>query len=64
MQNVDRSGSLAVALGNETRGCSASLLEAADLHVRIQMRGQVESLNVAVCAGAVLHHLGGEPDGG
>lgn len=40
--------------GNEGRGVSATLLEAADLRVRIPQSEAVESLNVAVAAGICL----------
>lgn len=44
---------LALALGNEARGVSPGVLEAADRRVSVPMAGRVESLNVAV-AGAIL----------
>lgn len=44
---------LALALGNEARGVSGPVLEAADRRVSVPMAGRVESLNVAV-AGAIL----------
>lgn len=46
-------GRLALALGNEARGVSEPVLEAADRRVSVPMAGRVESLNVAV-AGAIL----------
>jgi len=54
---VDRSGPapgrVALILGNEGAGVSASIRETADRVVAIPMRGEVESLNAAV-AGAIL----------
>lgn len=44
---------LALVLGNEGRGVSAAMLEAASRRVRVPVAGRVESLNVAV-AGALL----------
>lgn len=44
---------LAVGLGSEARGASATLRAAADRVVAVAMRGRVESLNVAA-AGAIL----------
>lgn len=46
-------GRVALVLGNEAAGVSASILAAADRVVAIPMRGEVESLNAAV-AGAIL----------
>merc|ERR1739848_135115 len=45
----------AVAVGNEANGLSRELLAAADAFVRIEMFGTVDSLNVAVATGIVLH---------
>lgn len=44
----------AIVLGNEHRGCSAEMLEAADARVAIPMLGFVESLNVSVAAAVLL----------
>lgn len=41
-------------LGNEVRGLSSSLRNACDTIIEIPMRGEKESLNVAVAAGVVL----------
>jgi TrmH family RNA methyltransferase len=48
---------LAVVFGNETGGVSDEILHAADLRLRIRMMNGVESLNVGVAAGIVLHQL-------
>jgi RNA methyltransferase, TrmH family len=50
---VDLRGPLALVLGSEAHGLSPDVVARVDQRVRIPMRGQVESLNVAV-AGAVL----------
>jgi TrmH family RNA methyltransferase len=44
-----------VAFGGEKTGCSRPLLDAADAQVAIPIDPQVESLNVSVAAGIVLH---------
>lgn len=61
---------LALVLGNEARGVSAGVLEAADRRVCVPMAGRAESLNVAA-AGAILmdrvigaHGLEGLQEGG
>jgi 23S rRNA (guanosine2251-2'-O)-methyltransferase len=41
-------------LGNEVRGLSKSLRDACDTLIQIPMKGEKESLNVAVAAGIVL----------
>lgn len=48
---------LALCLGTEKDGLSATLLAAADVVVRIPMVGFTRSLNVSVSAGILLHHL-------
>jgi len=47
-------GDVCLALGNEDRGCSASLLAAADLIAYIPQLGRVGSLNVAAAAAIAL----------
>jgi TrmH family RNA methyltransferase len=49
-----RSGT-AIVLGTEQYGLSAFWLQKADLHVRIPMRGQADSLNVAAAATILLY---------
>lgn len=46
----------AVLLGNEGDGLPADLVARCDEKVRIPMHADVDSLNVAVAAGIVLHH--------
>ena len=46
-----------VAFGHEVDGLNPALLEIADAHVRIPMRGQKKSLNVATAGGIVLYEL-------
>ena len=44
----------AIVLGSENRGLSAKWLKAADEKIKITMLGQIDSLNVSVCAAVVL----------
>jgi tRNA G18 (ribose-2'-O)-methylase SpoU len=48
---------LALLLGTEGRGLSAEALAAADLHVRIPMAPEMDSLNVAAAGAVALHWL-------
>jgi TrmH family RNA methyltransferase len=47
---------LIVVFGGEKTGCSQPLLDAADAQIAISTDPQVESLNVSVAAGIVLHY--------
>jgi tRNA G18 (ribose-2'-O)-methylase SpoU len=49
---------LALLLGTEGRGLSAEALAAADLHIRIPMAPEMDSLNVAAAGAVALHWLG------
>jgi len=46
-----------VMFGHEVDGLRSELLEMAEVHVRIPMRGQKKSLNVATAGGVVLYEL-------
>lgn len=48
---------LAVVVGNEVRGLSTDILKRCDSVWHIPMRGQKESLNVAVAAGVFVYHI-------
>src|SRR5215831_11101653 len=48
----------ALLLGTEGRGLSAEALALADLHVRIPMTPEMDSLNVATAGAVALHWLG------
>ena len=57
---LSRSGAparLAIAVGNEGAGLSAQVRDAADRIVSLPIARDVESLNVAVAAGVILHEL-------
>lgn len=48
---------LIIALGSEAHGLSPELVEIAGATLKIEMQSGMESLNVAVAAGIVAHHL-------
>lgn len=48
---------VALVFGNEKAGVSPEWTEHADFYVHVDMHGFVESLNVSVCAGVLLHAL-------
>ncbi|MGH8582272.1 MAG: 23S rRNA (guanosine(2251)-2'-O)-methyltransferase RlmB [Gammaproteobacteria bacterium] len=52
---TDLRGPLAIILGGEERGLRRLTREHCDALVSIPMRGQVESLNISVCAGICLY---------
>lgn len=58
-----RPARLALAVGNEPRGVDAAVRSLADGAVGIPLEGGVESLNVAVAAGILLHALRALPVG-
>lgn len=51
----------ALAVGNEPRGLDDAVRSAASRSVGVPLAGGVESLNVAVAAGVILHALSGMP---
>ncbi len=50
-------GKRAIVIGNEAHGVSDDVLRVADMSVRIDMCGKVESLNAAVAAGIAMYML-------
>ncbi|GFZ19273.1 tRNA/rRNA methyltransferase (SpoU) family protein [Actinidia rufa] len=54
--DMDWSFPTAIVVGNETRGISEEALELSDLHCSIPMNGMVDSFNVSVAAGILMHH--------
>jgi TrmH family RNA methyltransferase len=52
---ADLTGGVAILVGSEQRGLPAEIQAAADVRVRIPMRGAVDSLNVSVAAGVLLY---------
>lgn len=53
--DIDWSCPTAIIVGNELKGISAEALELSDVHCSIPMRGMVDSFNVSVAAGLVMH---------
>lgn len=53
--DTDLSGPLAIAVGTEKEGLSATWLDQADVQVRIPMVGQVNSLNVATATALLVY---------
>lgn len=56
-KQVKITGPTAIVLGNEVGGLPPAILKLCDLVAEIPMRGQKESLNVAVAAGIFLFRL-------
>ncbi|KAJ1291735.1 hypothetical protein BS78_02G338800 [Paspalum vaginatum] len=54
--DMDWSQSTAIVVGNELRGISDDALELSDLHCSVPMKGMVDSFNVSVAAGILMHH--------
>ncbi|CAN1146236.1 tRNA (guanosine(18)-2'-O)-methyltransferase [Linum perenne] len=54
--DMDWSCPTAIVVGNEKRGISDEALELSDLHCSIPMNGMVDSFNVSVAAGILMHH--------
>ncbi|CAN6571977.1 unnamed protein product [Malus baccata var. baccata] len=46
----------AIVVGNENRGISDEALALSDLHCSIPMDGMVDSFNVSIAAGLLMHH--------
>ncbi|XP_015879800.3 uncharacterized protein LOC107415901 [Ziziphus jujuba] len=53
---MDWSCPTAIVVGNENRGISDEALELSDFHCSIPMKGMVDSFNVSVAAGILMHH--------
>ncbi|KAL4582026.1 hypothetical protein LXL04_006563 [Taraxacum kok-saghyz] len=46
----------AIVVGNEGRGISEEALKLSDMHCSIPMKGMVDSFNVSVASGILMHH--------
>ncbi|XP_026661895.1 tRNA (guanosine(18)-2'-O)-methyltransferase isoform X2 [Phoenix dactylifera] len=53
---LDWSCPTAIVVGNEHMGISDDALQLSDLHCSIPMKGMVDSFNVSVAAGILMHH--------
>ena len=56
-QKVEKNEAFLLVMGNEGQGISQEMTDAADVLVHISMKGQAESLNVAVAAGILMFAL-------
>ena len=56
-QSLPTDNPIAVVMGTEFQGASQRMLDAADYHVFIPMRGMAESLNISVAAGMIMHRI-------
>ncbi|XP_077214863.1 uncharacterized protein LOC143849642 [Tasmannia lanceolata] len=54
--DMDWSCPTAIVVGNEHKGISDEALELSDLHCSIPMNGMVDSFNVSVASGILMHH--------
>jgi len=57
LHDIDAAVPATVCFGNEQEGASQELIALADEVIYIPMKGFVESFNVSVSCGIVLHHL-------
>lgn len=56
-KNIDITGPFALIVGNEGAGMHKEILELVDQNIYIPMKGQSESLNVAIAASIMMFHL-------
>ncbi|KAF4353012.1 hypothetical protein G4B88_010001 [Cannabis sativa] len=54
--DMNWSSPTAIVVGNESKGISDEALVLSDLHCSIPMNGMVDSFNVSVAAGILMHH--------
>ncbi len=54
---TNKANKMAIVMGNEVDGISTNILKHLDQAIEIDQYGTKHSLNVAVCAGIVLHHF-------
>ena len=48
---------MALVMGSEDRGMSRLASENCDIMVSIKLTGKMQSLNVSVASGIILHHI-------
>lgn len=56
-QQVEKMSDFALVMGNEGQGMASDLLTLTDQNLYIPIKGQAESLNVAIAAGVLMFHL-------
>lgn len=54
--DMDWSCPTAIVVGNEHKGITQDALKLSDMHCSIPMQGMVDSFNVSVAAGILMHH--------
>jgi len=54
---IEKDNNFCIVFGNESIGVSDKILDFADKQVKIEMSNDIESLNVAISAGIILHKL-------
>lgn len=55
LQKIQKDKKIAICFGNEARGISRSILDLMDERVKIEMKNQVESLNVAIASAIIMY---------
>ncbi|MEI5995532.1 TrmH family RNA methyltransferase [Candidatus Enterococcus mansonii] len=56
-ENITKVNDYALIMGNEGQGVSSEILEKTDQNIYIPIKGNAESLNVAIAAGILMYHL-------
>jgi 23S rRNA (guanosine2251-2'-O)-methyltransferase len=57
IESIDLTGPLAVVMGSEEKGVSLLTQDYADDTFKINQSNKMDSLNVSVAAGVILHHI-------
>lgn len=57
IEDANIKGKRAIVIGNEAHGVSDAVIDISDISVRINMCGEIESLNAAVAAGIAMYIL-------
>lgn len=57
MYDTDLTLPLALVIGNESKGISRLVKEKCDFHVRLPLKGQIDSLNASVAAGVMMYEV-------
>lgn len=55
LEEIESWDKSAIVIGNEAHGVSEEIISASDINVRIDMEGQVESLNASVAAAIIMY---------
>lgn len=55
LEEVEPADKSAIVIGNEAHGVSEDILSSSDINIRIDMEGQIESLNAAVAAAITMY---------